>query len=148
MKTAKQQNKFQTAVEYLTDYAGVKGALITDSEGLTIIKSPDEGFDGDYCAAVGLELISVMDKNLRGLAEPGCEFLSLKTGQDWVTVAKSSIFYLIVIAERKADDLLSVRISRALEMIMSYMKEKYPALLLSGESAGPKIEKKMEAYNV
>ncbi len=148
MKTAKQQNKFQTAVEYVTEYAGVKGALISDSEGLTIIKSPDDGFDGDFCAAMGLELVNIVDKNLRGLAEPGCEFLSVKTGEDWITVAKSSIFYLIVVAERKADDLLSVRISRALEMITTYMKEKYPALLLSGELAGRKIEKKMEAYNV
>ncbi|MEE9554884.1 MAG: roadblock/LC7 domain-containing protein [candidate division Zixibacteria bacterium] len=147
MKTAK-QNKFQTAVEYLTDYSGVKCALIADSDGLIIISSPAADFDGELCAAVGLDLVDLLDKNLRGIAESGCEFLTVKTGADWITIAKTSIFYLIVIAERKADDLLGVRISRALEMISSYMKEKYPAVLLSSEPAARKIEKKTEVYNV
>jgi len=42
---------------------------------------------------------------------------------------------------------LSVRISRALDMIASHLNDKYPALLLSTEPAS-KSEKKMEAANV
>lgn len=147
MKAAK-PNKFQVAVEYLNDYAGVKAALITDSEGLVIFGNTGDQFDSDLCAAVGLDLIGLLDKNFRGIIEPGCDFLSVKTRSDWITVARSSIFYLIVIADRKADDLLSVRISRALEMISSYLKEKYPAVLLSSNPATRKIDKKVEVYNV
>ncbi len=147
MKTAK-QNKFQAAVEYLNDHAGVKAALITDSEGLVIFGNTGDQFDSDLCAAVGLDLIALLDKNFRGIIEPGCDFLSVKTSSDWITVAKSSIFYLIVIADRKADDLLSVRIAKALEMISSYLKEKYPAVLLSSDPATRKTDKKVEVYNV
>jgi len=148
LKTVKNTDKFQVSVEYLTEYTGVKGVVITDSEGLMIIQQPKEGFNGELCAAVGLELIKLLDKNLHGIAEPGCEFLSIKTGADWLTVAKTSIFYVIVLADRKADDLLNVRISRALEMISSYMKEKYPAVSPEREPAVRRSARKMEASNV
>jgi predicted regulator of Ras-like GTPase activity (Roadblock/LC7/MglB family) len=148
LKTSKQGNKFQASVEYLIDYAGVRGTVITDDEGLVITQSPASGFDGELCAATGLELISVMDKNIKKIAEPGCEYLSIKTGSDWITVAKSTVFYVIVLADRKADDLLSVRISRALEMIASHIKDKYPAILLEQKPAARRHEKKMEASNV
>jgi predicted regulator of Ras-like GTPase activity (Roadblock/LC7/MglB family) len=148
LKSSSQDNKFQASAEYLTDYDGVKGAVITDSEGLVVIQSPASGFDGELCAATGLELISVMDRSIGKIAEPGCEYLSIKTGRDWITVAKSTVFYVVVLAERKADDLLNVRISRALEMIASYIKDRYPAILLDQKPAASKGEKKMEASNV
>jgi len=148
LKAAIQANKFQVSVEYLTDYSGVKGAVITDSEGLVISHSPGKDFDAELCGAVSLELVHMLDKNLRGMAKPGCEYFSMKTGTDWITVAKASAFYVVVLADRKADDLLNVRISRAVEMITSYLKEKYPAVLPAGEQPARGVSKKMEASNV
>ncbi len=55
--------------------------------------------------------------------------------------------YLIVLADRKADDLINVRIARSLDMISSHMKEKYPALL-SLESVERKSVKSVEATHV
>lgn len=146
-KAAKSADKFRAAVEYLTEYSGVRGALIIDDEGLVIVQSPGKGFDGELWAAKGLELVNQMGKKLQGMTRPGCESLTFKTEADWVTVAKSSVFFLVVLADRKADDLLSVRISRAVEMISSYIKEKYPALLSESGSAR-KSERKVEASNV
>lgn len=148
MKTNKTQNKFQVAVQYLTEHAGVKGAVITDREGLVVIQDPVEGFDGEMHAAVGLDLISLIDRNLGELAEPGCEFLTIKTGADWLTLGRASIFYLIVKAQRETDELLNVRISRAIEMISLYMTEKYPALLLDTGAVARKSDKKLEVSNV
>jgi len=148
LKAVKPVDKFRAAVEYLTDYAGVRGAIIIDSEGLVIIQSPGKGFEGELWAAKGLEMVYQLGKNLRGLTEPGCELLSFKTAGDWITIAKSSVFFLVVLADRKADDLLNVRISRAVEMIAAHIKDKYPAILSESEPAARKAEIKMEASNV
>lgn len=148
MKETNQTDKFQVSVDYLTEYAGVKGAVVTDREGLVVATSPRDGVDGELYAAIGLNLIEVLDRNLDRLINPGCEFLSAKTGKEWITIARTSIFYLIVVADRKADDLLSVRISRSLEMISLHMKDKYPALQFFDESAEQKSEMSVEATHV
>ncbi len=148
MKATNQLDRFQVSVEYLTEYSGVKGAVIADREGLVVATSPRKGFDAEICAAIGLDLVEIIDRNLVRLIDPGCKFLSVKTGKDWITVAQTSIFYLIVMADRKADDLINIRISRSLDMISSHMKEKYPALLFSDEPAEQKSVKSVEATHV
>ena len=86
--------------------------------------------------------IKIIDRNLTKLIDPGCEFLSVKTDKDWITIAQTSVLYLIVVADRKADDLLSVRISRSLGMISSHVKDKYPALLFFDKPAEQKSVKR------
>lgn len=148
MKATNQIDKFQVSVDYLTEYAGVKGAVIADHEGLVVATSPGDGIDAELYAAIGLNLVEIMDKNLARLIDPGCEFLSVKTGKDWITVARTSVFYLIVVADRKADDLINVRISRSLDMISSHMKDKYPALLIFDEPVKQESVKSVEATHV
>ncbi len=147
MKATNQINKFQVSVDYLTEYSGVKGAVIIDREGLVVATSPRDGVDAELYGAIGLNLAEIVDRNLTKLIDPGCEFLSVKTGKDWITVARTSIFYLIVLADRKADDLINVRIARSLDMISSHMKERYP-VLLSLESDERKSVKSVEATYV
>lgn len=148
MKATSQINKFQVSVDYVTEYSGVKGAVIADQEGLVMATSPQDGVDAELYAAIGLNLVEIMDKNLARLIDPGCEFLSVKTGKDWITVARTSVFYLIVVADRKADDLINVRISRSIKMISSYMKEKYPAQLIFDEPVKQESVKSVEATHV
>ncbi len=148
MKPAKQIDRFQVSVDYLTEYSGVKGAVITDPEGLVVAVSPQDGVDAELCAAFGLNLVEIMDRNLTKLIDPGCEFLSVKTDKDWITIAQTSVLYLIVVADRKADDLLNVRISRSLDMISSHVKDKYPALLFFDKPAEQKSVKRVEATHV
>ena len=64
MKATNQLDRFQVSVEYLTEYSGVKGAVIADREGLVIATSPREGFDSELCAAIGLDLVKIIDRNL------------------------------------------------------------------------------------
>ncbi|HBC47985.1 MAG TPA: hypothetical protein DEO84_09540 [candidate division Zixibacteria bacterium] len=146
IKAVKNQDKFQMAVKYLSEYAGVKGAVIADSEGLVIAQIGTEGFDAETFCALALELSSSLDAILPRLFQPGVEYLAIKTRQDWLTVARSAPFLLIVSAERTADELLTVRIGRALEMISSHLKNKYPQVITAG-SNGIKA-KNMEAIHV
>jgi predicted regulator of Ras-like GTPase activity (Roadblock/LC7/MglB family) len=146
-KALKNVDRFQVSVDYLTEYSGVKGALISDSEGLVISRSGSKGFNAELYAATVLTLVKSLDQQLVKLVKPGTEYLTIKTRHDWITIAHSSSFYLIVAADRQADDLLNIRISRSMEMISTHLKNKYPALLL-GKVGIAKAAKNMEEVHV
>ncbi len=148
MKAEKQMDKFQVSLDYLTEYSGVKSAVICDRDGLVVSKSSQEEGDDELYAAVGLELIRMIDSGLARMVNPGCDYLSVKTGEDWVIVAQASIFYLIVRADRTVDDLLNIRVSRSLEMISSYLDEKYKALRPGDDPKNRKTQKSTEAAYV
>ncbi|RME23433.1 MAG: hypothetical protein D6800_09855, partial [Candidatus Zixiibacteriota bacterium] len=54
-----------------------------------------------------------------------------------VTVVRESGCYLLVVAEKRGEDLLRVRINQAREMIRKYIEERY-----SKEENEPKLESK------
>ncbi len=145
-KPDKSIDKFQAAVDHLTDYAGVRGAAIADSEGLVVIRKGSGEFDAEVFCAMALKIIDSLDASLPRLFEPGIEHLALKTAKDWVTIARSEQFFLVVAADRETDDLLNVRINRALEMISSHLRNKYRKAFSAGAS-GVNV-KNTEAVNV
>jgi predicted regulator of Ras-like GTPase activity (Roadblock/LC7/MglB family) len=134
-KNTKNADKLQVALDYLSEYSGVRGAVIADNEGLVISKSGHDEFNAELYAALSLSLSSLLAKELVKLSGSNVEFLSIKTSQDWVTIARASHCTLVVAADRRTDDLLGVRISRALEMIATHLKTKYPVLQ---QATGPK----------
>ena len=147
-KAAINKDRFQVAVDYLSEYAGVRGAVIFDSEGLTIARSGQKNFDGDKHAALGFLLVGAIDAALPRLTEPGIEFLSIKTSKEWLTIARSASLFLVVAAERSADDLLNIRITRSLEMVASHLKEKYPYYLSQALPRVKEPAKEMEEIHV
>ena len=101
-KPVKNENKFQAAVDYLAEYAGVKGAAIADSEGLVVAKNGQGDFDAELYCAIALEMVTTLDSTLTKLMDPGIEHLSLKTAGNWLTVARSKPFCLVIAADKKA----------------------------------------------
>jgi len=148
LKLPKNTDRFQAAVDYLTDYAGVKGAIISDSEGLLIAKSGSSTFESEHYAAMIQIIVKELDKSIARLLTPGMEYLSIKTNTEWLTVTQTSGIYLTVAAERKADDLLNVRISRSLEMISAHLADKYNYLKTGKKKAAKRSAKNMEGVNV
>jgi predicted regulator of Ras-like GTPase activity (Roadblock/LC7/MglB family) len=145
-KANKSIDKFQAAVDYLIEYEGVRGVAIADSEGLVVAKRDSGSFDAEVFCAIALKMTDSLDSILPRLVEPGIEYLALKTAHDWVTIARSDQFLLVVAADRGANDLLNIRIIRALEMISSHLKNKYRKAFSAGSSAVNK--KNTEAVNV
>jgi predicted regulator of Ras-like GTPase activity (Roadblock/LC7/MglB family) len=139
-KTAAVKNKFQAALDYLTEYAGVRGAVIVDSEGLAIASGSHGQFDADKHAAFVVHLESVLNQALPPLATPGVEWLSIKTGDEWLTIARASELRLVVAAERNAGDLLNIRITRSSDMISSHLKQRYPFYLAPAKKAAREME--------
>ncbi len=148
MKSTKIINRFQSSVDYLTEYSGVIGAVVCDDEGLIIAKGGAEAFDAESYAALGLTLVTDVGLKLKRLIGPEIEYVVLKTGRHWLTIAKSSNMYLIVAADRHADDLLNIRITRSIEMITSFVKEKYPSTSATQKLTTSYIAKNMEDVHV
>ncbi|UCE66997.1 MAG: roadblock/LC7 domain-containing protein [Candidatus Zixiibacteriota bacterium] len=148
MKGLKEDCRLQTAVDYLTDYTGVIGAVIADHEGLVIACSPPSLLHGETYAALGPEIFNIADRIIEKIINPGCRYVSLKTDDRWLTIAATMNFHLVVLADQKADDLLNVRIQRTLEMITNHIKEKYPAEVYTVRPEAIKKEEAMEASHV
>jgi predicted regulator of Ras-like GTPase activity (Roadblock/LC7/MglB family) len=124
-KQTKSTDKLKNAIGYLTEYSGVKGAVIADSEGLVLASGGSNGFEPERYAAYSVEIVNALKGPLKGVLSPEIERLSVKTPSDWLTIVVLQNFMLVVAAGRQADDLLQIRISRSLEMITSNLSEKY-----------------------
>lgn len=148
LKAIKNEDKFQVAVDYLGEYAGIRGVVIADNEGLVISRSGGADFNSDLFAAVALSIINSLDNQLGRLINPGAEYLTIKTHQDWMTVAQASSLLLVVVADRQVDDLLNIRITRALEMITAHLKNKYPALFPGNKPGSKRSSKNAEEIHV
>jgi predicted regulator of Ras-like GTPase activity (Roadblock/LC7/MglB family) len=140
--------RLQAAVDYLIEYTGVVGTVIADREGLVVACSPPGLKSGELYAALGPEIFRTSDCVIGKLIDPGCRYVSIKTHDRWLTVAFTLDFHLVVLADKRADDLLNVRIQRTLDMIANYIKEKYPAEVYSGMPGEIKKEDTMEASHV
>ena len=147
MKADNQKDKFQVAVDYLCEYSGVKIAIVLDNEGLVVASNSHADFDTEAIAAIGLDFIQVTNQYAGKLADPNCETVSLKTAEDWIIISRTGDFYLLVLAERRVDDLISVRVQRSVEMITNYVDKKYPEPLSKPKTKTP-ADKKMEASYV
>jgi predicted regulator of Ras-like GTPase activity (Roadblock/LC7/MglB family) len=146
-KQVKNIDKFQNAIGYLIEYSGVKGAVIADFEGLVLAGGGINGFEPEKYAAYSLEIINAVQGPLQKLLRPEVDHLGIKTPRDWLTIAVAHPLMLVVAADRRADDLLHIRIARSLEMISSKLKEKY-SLAPSADNTKAKNAKSLEAINV
>ncbi len=148
MKNQNENSRLQAAVDYLAEYSGVNGAVVADHEGLIVACSPPSLLKGEFYAALGPEIFKVIDNNIGKLIDPGCRFMSIKTEEKWLTVASILNFFLIVLADKKADDLLNVRVQRTLDMVANHINEKYPAEVYIDRRASVINENSMEASHV
>lgn len=142
------QYRFQAAAEYVAGYFNVKSVVISDSEGLVVARAGRENFDADVIAAKGLEMIGALDKQIEKIIGPRGEYAVVKTSKDWLTLARVSTLLLIVVAKRDTDDLLHIRIARAMDMIFSHLKNRYPTLIQLEKSRDKKSRKNMEGIHV
>jgi predicted regulator of Ras-like GTPase activity (Roadblock/LC7/MglB family) len=141
------KDKFQAAIDHLTEYGGVKGAVISDHEGLVLAGGGNGAFDPEHSAAYSVEVFEALRGPLGRLLEPEVDFLVIKTPTDWLTLARVRHLLLVVAARRQADDLLGIRINQALEMISVHLEDKY-AVSLKNEISDSHTAKRLEEVNV
>ena len=134
MLATKQENKgktddrFQTALKYLDEYRGIKGAVIFDIEGLVVGWIGQEKFDAEFFSALALLMLDQVNNVLIRLNENHSQSMTIRTNDSWITFKVIGSFVLAVNAESNTDKLLKVRIEQAIEMIKTHLKDKYPLI--------------------
>jgi predicted regulator of Ras-like GTPase activity (Roadblock/LC7/MglB family) len=128
VKSEKKENRLQGALEYLSEYKGVKSVAVFDKEGLVIGQMGKEGFDAEKFSPLAVLMLDNINNVLRRLDEDQAGTVMVKTHQSWLTLTRIDDIFLAVTAEIQTDDLLRLRIGQATEMIKNHFNEKYPLL--------------------
>ena len=124
----KQENKFQSTLEYLGEYRGVKGAVIFDNEGLVVGQMNNSNVEAEIFSPLALLMLEQMNQGLNRLGETPVLSLTVKTKGSWITLNCIDNLILVVNADSDTDELLKVRIGQAVDMIKSTLVKNYPLL--------------------
>jgi predicted regulator of Ras-like GTPase activity (Roadblock/LC7/MglB family) len=122
----------ESALNYLREYSGVKGAILVDDEGLVVACDRLSGIDPETFASLGVSLKEANNVFLKKINEKGLERMGIHTPSLWMSLNQILSFTLIVVADRNTDELLSVRISQATGMIKRYLEQRYHQKILKG----------------
>jgi predicted regulator of Ras-like GTPase activity (Roadblock/LC7/MglB family) len=125
-KTEKKENKFQSALEYLLEYQGVKGAIIFDKEGLAVCHLSRDDADPELFSPLALLMLEQTSTVLTRLGETAVNFMIIKNNESWITIERINDLILVVRAGHDTNELLKVRIGQAVDMVRNYVKENYP----------------------
>lgn len=115
---------------YIKDYSGVEACLLVDQEGLILAYHGEPHLEPEIFAPLAGLLESSCLKVLARIREKEIKRIETYTSHLRLTVQQVYPFRLLVLADRRTDDLLNIRIQRVVEQIGKSIREKYPQELL------------------
>ena len=124
------ENGFQNAVHYICEAGSVLMAAVIDHEGLLLAGFKRGEYEPEDVAPYALP-ISVRNLDFykkMNLVIP--EKTDLMFENKRMIIATEKSYSLVVLSERTVDDVLSIRINQALEMIRTYTAERYSEKLI------------------
>jgi len=124
---------FEEALDYIKEYSGVEGVILVDQEGLIVSKRVNPGWDEEKIAPLALLLRKTSSDEIAKIDESPIERIEFLSRTLWIRLNSIGEFTLISLAYRSTDELLNIRILKAVEMIERYMKKKYPVMFLKNQ---------------
>ncbi|MCK4404355.1 MAG: roadblock/LC7 domain-containing protein [candidate division Zixibacteria bacterium] len=124
------KGSLESVLHYLREYAGVKAAILVDQEGLVVANDSLPDFDTEKVASLVRSLKETNDQILHQMGEKASERIGIHTSDLWVCLNQIENFTLVVVSDRRTDELLSVRILQATGMIEKILVEKYQQNIL------------------
>jgi predicted regulator of Ras-like GTPase activity (Roadblock/LC7/MglB family) len=118
------ENRLENVLSYLREYAGVKAAILVDREGLVIAEDTVD-FDPESIASFARCFKEINDQMLDRMGQKASERIGIHTPDLWVCLNQVGDFTLVVLSDRRTDELLSVRISQSIGMIKKSLAERY-----------------------
>lgn len=116
---------FEKAVRYMGENTAVQLAAVVDLDGLLLANFVREGTDADEWAPYAL-VMAQGQTNLLGRTSLGqLERVDVTSRDSRLVIVNEHNFYLMVLSGRQSEDLISIRINQAVEMIKKYMTDKY-----------------------
>ena len=131
-KNRAQGADLESALHYLREYSGVKGAILVDEEGLVVACDRSSDLDPETFASLAVSLRKANNLFLERINEKGLERIGIHTPDLWITLNQILSFTLVIVADRHTDELLSVRISQATGMIKKCLEQRYNHQILKG----------------
>jgi predicted regulator of Ras-like GTPase activity (Roadblock/LC7/MglB family) len=123
-------DKLENILHYLREYAGVKAAILVDHEGLVVATDSSSDFDSETVASFARCLKETNDQILHKIGERASERIVIFTSDLWVCLNQIENFTLVVLSDRRTDELLSVRILQSTGMIRKFLTERYQQNIL------------------
>jgi predicted regulator of Ras-like GTPase activity (Roadblock/LC7/MglB family) len=118
------ENKLESILHYLREYAGVKAAILVDPEGLVVGENSSD-FDPEAMASFARCFKETNDQMLHKMGEKPAERIGIHTPDLWICLNQIGGFTLVVLSGRRTDELLSVRINQSVGMIKKFLTERY-----------------------
>lgn len=127
---------FDDAVSYVGEYSGVRLCWIVDRDGLPIAVWQRQHYtgDADFWAPVSIEMIDFHRRRL-SMHGDSCQpdRLEVRTNQGRLVVEAVRDVWLGVLTDTDADELISVRIARAHDMIAKHLHAEGGQIVAAGE---------------
>jgi hypothetical protein len=131
-----QDPSFDDAVSYVGEYTGVRLCWIVDRDGLPIAVWQRQHYtgDADFWAPVSVEMMDFHRRRL-SIRNEVCQpdRLEVRTNQGRLVVEAVRDVWLGVLTDTDADELISVRIARAHDMIAKHLHTEGGQLVSAGE---------------
>jgi predicted regulator of Ras-like GTPase activity (Roadblock/LC7/MglB family) len=125
---------FDAATAWVGEYSGVRMALVADEDGLVVSRWSRQTYsqDEEYWAAVAVEMVRFHQRQPGGVGTLDLRRLEVETASGRLTIRRAGLFWLAVLTEAEAGDLVSVRIVQAVEMIEKHYHDRYRAVRPAG----------------
>jgi hypothetical protein len=128
---------FDDAVSYIGEYSGVRLCWVVDRDGLPIAVWQRQFYtgDADFWAPISVEMIDFHRRRL-SLGGDTChpDRLEVRTNQGRLVVEAVRDVWLGVLTDPDADELISVRITRARDMIAKHLHAEGGPIVAAGEA--------------
>ncbi|MDF1545813.1 MAG: hypothetical protein P1R58_12030 [bacterium] len=128
-------NGFDQATHHIGAEPSVKVAVLVDQEGLCLSYFSRGDISHEEYAPFAVQYFEQLQPSLDRNSMGAPEKMVLTLNEHKLFLARSGLFHLLVVAERQADDLLSIRVTQGLEIAKKYFADRY------GEKSPVKPEK-------
>jgi len=118
-------NGFDRAARYIGEDGSVLLAAVVDHEGLVLGRFLRGDAVADDWAPFSLLFYDVNRATLQRAGWSSPEKIDLVVKDKKIVVARETSWCLMVVAERRADNLLNIRINKGLEMIRKHIAQRY-----------------------
>lgn len=122
-------NGFDKATKYVGEDGSVRLACVIDNEGLLLSNFIRGELIAEDIAPFALTITAACAEKIDRITTGAPERMEFTLKDFRIVLAAEKNCSFMVIAERRTDDLLSIRFNQAMEMIKKYMSERYSAKL-------------------
>jgi hypothetical protein len=117
---------FDDAVNYVGEYTGVRMSWLVDRDGLTLACWQRQDYTGalEFWAPVSVEMVEFDRRWLSVGGEVNPQRMEVRTDGGRLIIEAAGDFWLGVLTDRDADELIGVRLSQARDMVNKHLQER------------------------